>query len=53
MTSKAFHTFEHAIQDAIDLLKHFDALNKQSPPELEDLKRAGLVRALAALETYI
>lgn len=54
MNSKAFKTFEHAIQDAIDLLNHFDALNKQPPPpESEVLKRAGLVMALAALETYI
>ncbi len=54
MTSKAFQTFEHTIQDAVDLLNHFDALNKQPPPpESEVLKRAGLVMALAALETYV
>jgi hypothetical protein len=54
MTSKAFQTFEHAIQDAVDLLNHFDSLNKQPPPpEAEVLKRAGLVMALAALETYV
>ena len=54
MTSRAFQTFEHAIQDADDLLKHFDALNKQPPPpEIEVLKRASLVMALAALETYV
>lgn len=54
MTSKAFHTFEYAIQDAVDLLNHFDALNTQPPPpEAEVLKRAGLVMALAALETYV
>ena len=54
MTSRAFHTFEHAIQDADDLLNHFDALNKHPPPpEIEVLKRASLVMALAALETYI
>lgn len=54
MTSRAFHTFEHAIQDADDLLNHFDALNKQPPPqEAEVLKRASLVMALAALETYV
>ena len=54
MTSKAFQTFEHAIQDAVDLLNHFDSLNKQPPPpEAEVLKRAGLVMALAALETYM
>lgn len=54
MTSRAFQTFEHAIQDADDLLNHFDALNKHPPqPEIEVLKRASLVMALAALETYI
>jgi len=54
MASKALQTFDHAIQDAIDLLTHFDSLNKQPPPlEAEVLKRAGLVMALAALETYV
>ena len=52
MPSKALQTFEHAIQDAVDLLAHFDALNKKPPPEIEVLKRASLVMALAALETY-
>ena len=53
MTSQAFQTFGHAIQDAVDLLNHFDALNTNPPPpEIEVLKRASLVMALAALETY-
>jgi hypothetical protein len=53
MASKAFQTFEHTIQDAVDLLQHFDALNKKPPPpEIEVLKRASLVMALAALESY-
>ena len=53
MTSKALQTFGHAIQDAIDLLNHFDALNTNPPPpQIEVLKRASLVMALAALETY-
>lgn len=53
MTSKALQTFGHAIEDAIDLLKHFDALNiNPPPPQIEVLKRASLVMALAALETY-
>jgi hypothetical protein len=53
MASQAFQTFEHAIQDAVDLLNHFDALNTNPPPpEIEVLKRAGLVMTLAALETY-
>lgn len=53
MASQAFQTFEHAIQDAVDLLNHFDALNANPPPpEIEVLKRASIVMALAALETY-
>lgn len=54
MTSIALQTFEHAIQDATDLLDHFDRINQQPPPpEAEVLKRASLVMALAALETYV
>lgn len=54
MSSAALQTFEHAIQDSIELLNHFDSLNKHPPPpEIEVLKRASLVMALAALETYI
>lgn len=53
MTSKALQTFDHAIQDALDLLNHFDVLNTNPPPpQIEVLKRASLVMALAALETY-
>lgn len=53
MPSRASQTFDHAIEDAIDLLSHFDALNsKPPPPQIEVLKRASLVMALAALETY-
>lgn len=53
MPSKAIQIFEHAIQDAIDLLNHFDALNSNPPPpQIEVLKRACLVMAMAALETY-
>ena len=53
MPSKASVAFEHAIQDAVDLINHFDKLNTQPPPpENEVLKRASLVMALAALETY-
>lgn len=53
MTSYALQIFDHAIQDAIDLLNHFDALNTNPPPpQIEVLKRASLVMALAALETY-
>lgn len=54
MASSALEIFEHAIQDAQDLLNHFDSLNKHPPPpEAEVLKRASLVMALAALETYV
>lgn len=53
MNSQAFQAFNHAIQDSTDLLKHFDALNTKPPPsDIEVLKRASLVMALAALETY-
>lgn len=53
MPSRASQTFDHAIEDAVDLLNHFDALNtKPPPPQIEVLKRASLVMALAALETY-
>lgn len=53
MTSKAIAVFNHAMQDATDLLGHFDRLNTlPPPPENEVLKRASLVMALAALETY-
>lgn len=54
MSSAALKAFQHAVQDATDLLNHFDALNKHPPPpEAEVLKRASLVMALAALETYV
>lgn len=54
MTSQAIKTFNHSIQDATELLDHFDALNTNPPPpNAEVLKRASLVMALAALETYI
>ncbi len=53
MTSDSYSIFSHAIQDSIDLMQNFDTLNKNPPPpEIEVLKRASLVMALAALETY-
>ena len=53
MKSKALETFDDALQDSTDLLKHFDTLNTNPPPQdIEVLKRASLVMALAALETY-
>lgn len=52
--SHARETFDCAIQDAEVLLEHFDAANTH--PLLENtevLKRAGLVMALPAWETYV
>jgi hypothetical protein len=47
-------SFESAIKDAEELLAHFDAINvKPPPPNAEVLKRAGLVMALTAWETYV
>jgi len=52
--SRAKSTFESSIKDAEVLLEHFDAINKQPPPEnAEVLKRAGLIMALTAWETYV
>jgi hypothetical protein len=52
--SKAKATFDKAILDAESLLEHFDAINQQPPPHsAEVLKRAGLVMALTAWETYV
>jgi len=51
--SKAKGAFESSIKDAEDLLAHFDALPKPPPENAEVLKRAGLVMALTAWETYV
>lgn len=51
--SKAKAAFESSIKDAEDLLAHFDALPKPPPENAEVLKRAGLVMALTAWETYV
>lgn len=52
--SKASETFSQSILDAENLLKHFNALNtKPPPPEIEVLKRAGLIMAMTAWETYV
>lgn len=51
---KAIATFEQAIQDAEHLLAHFDKLNTNPPPpENEVLKRAGLILAMTAWETFV
>lgn len=52
--SRAFQNFEYGIKDAEDLLAHFDAMNVNPPPaNAEVLKRAGLVMALTAWESYV
>lgn len=52
--SQAKLTFDSAIQDSEVLLEHFDSANTHPPPEsTEVLKRAGLVMALTAWETYV
>lgn len=50
----AIDNFEYAIKDAEELLAHFDSINCNPPPaNAEVLKRAGLVMALTAWETYV
>lgn len=52
--SKALQSFEYGIKDAEELRDHFDAANSNPPPaNAEVLKRAGLVMALTAWETYV
>ena len=52
--SQAKTTFDDAIRDAEELLAHFDKANTQPPPEnAEVLKRAGLIMAFTAWETYV
>lgn len=52
--SKAADVFALAILDAENLLGHFNTLNPNPPtPELEVLKRAGLIMAMTAWETYV
>ncbi|WP_231752147.1 MULTISPECIES: HEPN domain-containing protein [Pseudomonadaceae] len=52
--SHAKASFEYGIKDADELLAHFDAINTNPPPpNAEVLKRAGLVMALTAWETYV
>ncbi len=52
--SRAYQSFEYGIKDAEELLAHFDAINANPPPpNAEVLKRAGLVMALTAWETYV
>ena len=52
--SKAQEIFNQSIQDAENLLAHFNKLNTRPPPaENEVLKRAGLIMAMTAWETYV
>ncbi|MCF7676477.1 MAG: hypothetical protein K9N23_21520 [Akkermansiaceae bacterium] len=51
--TKARELFDASIQDAEDLLAHFDSQSKPPPKNAEVLKRAGLVMALTAWETYV
>ena len=52
--SRALQSFEYSIKDAEELLAHFDDINTNPPPpNAEVLKRAGLVMALTAWETYV
>ena len=52
--SNASKSFVVSIQDAENLLKHFNKLNsKPPPPDIEVLKRAGLIMAMTAWETYV
>jgi hypothetical protein len=53
--SRAHGAFIGAIKDAENLLSFFDKLYDKPPPppELEVLKRAGLVMAMTAWETYV
>lgn len=52
--SQASETFAETILDAENLLQHFNDLNTQPPPpQIEVLKRAGLVMAMTAWETYV
>lgn len=52
--SAASDVFAQSILDAENLLGHFNKLNtKPPPPEIEVLKRAGLIMAMTAWETYV
>jgi hypothetical protein len=52
--SRAGTMFERSIGDAENILTHFNSLNDKPPkPELEVLKRAGLIMAMTAWETYV
>lgn len=52
-TSRSKATFDSSIKDAEELLAHWNALGHPLPQKAEVLKRAGLVMALTAWETYV
>lgn len=50
----ARETFNSSIKDAEELLAHFNSINVLPPPQnAEVLKRAGLIMACTAWETYV
>ena len=51
--SHSADTFNETIKDSQVLLAHFDRLHKESSDDAEVLKRAGLVMAFTAWETYV
>jgi hypothetical protein len=52
--SRALTDFESGIKDAEELLTHFDSLNQRAlSSNVEVLKRAALVMAFTAWETYV
>jgi hypothetical protein len=53
MFSKSKLTFDSSIKDAEELLAHCNSLGHPLPQKAEVFKRAGLVMALTAWETYV
>jgi hypothetical protein len=51
--SVAKTAFDQGIQDAEQLLEYFTRLNAEDPAPREVLKRAGLIMACTAWETYV
>jgi hypothetical protein len=51
--SEARNAFEEGIRDAEQLLKFFTVLDGETPQSKEVLKRAGLIMACTAWETYV
>lgn len=51
--SKAASTFANSIEDSESLLKLFDQMHNNNAESAEVLKRAGLVMAVTAWETYV